>query len=115
MPIWVRLPNLPLHLWMDFGLEEMGEALGYFLMVDFASSNMFHSTYAWILLDIDASKGLSVEIKLCTPKGSWIQILDYEGLPYRCKKCYKTSRVAAKCDIDRVKSKRPSSWWKGAL
>lgn len=114
MSIWVRLPNLPLHLWVDQLLEEVGEALGYFLMVDVESSDILHSTYACILVDIDASKGLPIEIKLSTPKGFWIQPLDYEGIPFRCRRCFKTGHVVAKYDLEKVKVKKPSSWWKGA-
>ena len=41
IPLWVRLPNLPLHLWLDLVLEAVGEALGDFLLVDSASSMCF--------------------------------------------------------------------------
>ncbi|XP_059068259.1 uncharacterized protein LOC131858826 [Cryptomeria japonica] len=109
MPIWVRLPNPPLHFWVDQLLEEVGEALGDFLMVDVESSDILHSTYARILLDIDASKGLPTEIKILTPKGFWIQSLDYEGIPFRCRRYFKTGHVTTKCDLERVKVKKPSS------
>ncbi|GLJ31024.1 hypothetical protein SUGI_0620490 [Cryptomeria japonica] len=105
MPIWVRLPNLPLHLWVDQLLEEVGEALGDFLMVDVESPDILHSTYARILVDIDASKGLPTKIKLSTPKGFWI--------PFRCRRCFKNGHVVAKCDLEKVKVKKPSSWWEG--
>ncbi|GLJ16365.1 hypothetical protein SUGI_0277300 [Cryptomeria japonica] len=114
MSIWVRLPNLPLHLWVDQLLEEVGEALGDFLMVDVESFDILHPTYARILVDIDASKGLPTEIKLSTPKGLWIQPLNYEGIPFRCRRYFKTGHVAAKCYLEKVKVKKPSSWWKGA-
>lgn len=45
---WVRLLNLPLHLWNDSLLEEVGEALGDFLTVDDESYDIFHSTFARI-------------------------------------------------------------------
>ena len=67
IPLWVRLPNLPLHLWLDLILEAMGEALGIF---DSASSNVFQMTYAHILVEIDVSKGLLEMIKLASPIGS---------------------------------------------
>lgn len=98
---------------MDQLLEEVGEALGDFLMVGVESSDLPHSTYARILVDIDSSKGLPAEIKLSTAKGFWIQPLDYEGIPFRCRRCFKTGHVVAKCDLEKVKLKKPSSWWKG--
>lgn len=41
IPLWVRLPNLPLHLWLDSVLEVVGEALRDFFLVNLASSNVF--------------------------------------------------------------------------
>ncbi|GLJ54604.1 hypothetical protein SUGI_1173070 [Cryptomeria japonica] len=58
--VWVRLPNLPLHLWTDSLLEEVGEALGEFLMIDKESYQIYHSTYARILVNIDVSKGFQL-------------------------------------------------------
>lgn len=65
MPLWVRIPNLSLHLWVDSLLEEVGEALGDFLMFDSNSFNIRHSTYARILVDIDVSKGFRTHILCC--------------------------------------------------
>lgn len=109
--IWVRLPYLPLHLWFDPLLEEVGDALGDFLLVDAATSNILHSTFARILVEMDVSKGLPAEILIKTSKGSWIQSLDYEGIPFRCRRCFKTGHAAAQCGFEK---KASTSWWKGA-
>lgn len=97
IPIWVRLPNLPLHLWTDSLLEEVGEALGEFLMIDKDSFQIYHSTYARILVNIDVSKGLPAELEIESSLGSWVQPLDFEGIPFRCRKCFQTGHVAAWC------------------
>ena len=72
VPLWVRLPNLPLHLWVDSVLEAMGEAIGDFLLVDYASSNVYRTTYARILVEVDISKGLPAKICLASSFGAWI-------------------------------------------
>lgn len=87
MPIGVRLPYLPLHLWVDLLLKEVGDTLGDFIMVDTEFSDILHFTYARILVDIDASKGLPMEIKLKSPKGSWIQPLHYKGICFLYRSC----------------------------
>ena len=46
VPIWVRLPNLPMHLWLDSVLESVGDAIGEFLFMDSATSDGLHSTCA---------------------------------------------------------------------
>ena len=89
----MRLPNLPLHFWQDFVLEVLGDALRDFLLVDSVSSNVYRTTYGCILVEMDTSKGLPAMLKLASPNGSWIQILDYEGIPFRCNKFYKTSHL----------------------
>lgn len=66
-----------------------------------------HSTYAWILVDIDASKGLPIEINLCSHVVSWTQSLDYEGLPFRCRQCFNTEHVAAKCEAQKTNLRNP--------
>lgn len=95
IPILVRLPYLPLHLWVDTLLEVVGKALGIFLMVDELSDDMMQSIYACILVEMDISKGLQEMIRFEHSGGSWIQTLDYEGIPYRCRKCFKTSHLVA--------------------
>jgi hypothetical protein len=82
IPVWVRLPNLPLHLWLDSVLESVGNALGDFRCVDTATSDIFHSTVARVLVEVDTSKGLPEMICLDSPRGSWTQLLDYEGIPF---------------------------------
>ncbi|XP_057866205.1 uncharacterized protein LOC131073721 [Cryptomeria japonica] len=113
MPLWVRLPNLPLHLWFDSLLEAIGNALGDFLMVDIDSSSLLHSTYACLLVEMDISKGLPVEILIKTSKGSWVQSLNYERTPFRCRRSFQTGHVVAQCDRDRMP--REASWWKDAI
>lgn len=69
IPIWVRLPFFPLHLWFNLCLEEIGNTLGDFLMVDECSSNLLHSTYARVLVEMNISKGLPIEIEIKTSNG----------------------------------------------
>lgn len=109
---WVRLPNLPLHLWTDSLLQEVGDALGDFLMVDEDSYDIFHSTFARILADLDISNGLPAENLLNSSKGSWVQSLDYEGVLFRCRRCFKTGHATELCGFEKKATK--ATWWKCA-
>lgn len=95
IPIWVRLSNLTLHFWQDLVLEVVGEAIGDFMSVDSESPNVYKTMYARILMEIDVSKGLPKKIKLAYPTGPWIQLLDYEDIPFRCRKFHKTGHLIA--------------------
>lgn len=110
VPIWVRLPNLPLQFWFESCLEVVGNSLGSFLMVDEGSSNLLHSTDAHILVEMEISKVPSEVIQHKTSKGCWVQPLDYEGVPFRCRICYQTGHVAEECAKHR--KKKSTSWWK---
>ncbi|XP_059067593.1 uncharacterized protein LOC131858381 [Cryptomeria japonica] len=112
IPFWVLLPNLHFHLWVDHLLEEVGETLSDFLMVDAESSDILHSTFVRILVEMDVSKGLSAEIMLKSSKGCWVQSLDYEGILFQCRRCFKTCHVVAQCRLE--KKTMSASWWKGA-
>ena len=109
VPIWVWLPNLSMHLWLDSVLETIGDAIGDFLYVDSDTSDVLHSTCAQILIEMDVSKGLLEKICLASLRGSWTQMLDYEGIPFRCRTCHKTSHIAARCAAVKTKSRRPPS------
>lgn len=70
IPVWVRLPYLPLHLWADSLFEEIGDAIGNFIMVDNESFELYHTSFAHILVELDVSKGLPVEIVINSSFGS---------------------------------------------
>lgn len=97
VPMWVRLPNLPLHFWFESCLEAFGNSLGEFLMIDEGFSNLLHSTYARMLVEMEVSKSLPEEISIKTSKGCWAQPLDYEGVPFRYRRCFQTSHIVANC------------------
>ena len=93
----------------------MGDTIGDFQIVDSKSSNILHSTYACILVVVDMLHGLPKKIKLEAPNGSWIQTLDYKGIPFHCRFFSETSHVVAHCLAKVSKSKKRPSWWSRAL
>ena len=79
--MWVKLLNLSLHLWEDPILEEVGKALGGFYMIDKDSFNVFRTTNARMLVEIDISKGLPEMTSVASTLGSWNILLDYGVSP----------------------------------
>ena len=45
------------------------------------------------------------------PHGSWTLSLDYEGVPFRCRKFHMTGHIAARCAIGKPSSKCSPTWW----
>lgn len=90
MPVWVRLPNLPLPFWHHQVLEDIGNLLGKFIKSDSDLNEQGLFTYARICVEIDLSKGLPDRVQLLYEKHKWIQALDYENTAFRCRFCHLT-------------------------
>ncbi|GLJ55234.1 hypothetical protein SUGI_1185110 [Cryptomeria japonica] len=66
--------------------EAVGNSLATFLMVDEDSLNLLHTTFARLLVVVDVTMGLPSEISITSSKGSWLQSVDYEGIPFSLDK-----------------------------
>jgi len=99
MPVWVRLPNLPLPFWHHLVLEDIGNLLGTFIKRDPERNEQGLFTYARICVEIDLSKGLPDRIHLQYEKFKWLQILDYENTAFRCRYCYDTGHLQDTCPL----------------
>ncbi|GLJ55949.1 hypothetical protein SUGI_1201090 [Cryptomeria japonica] len=110
MPLWIRLLNLPMQYWLDSYFEAVENFLGTFLMADEDSLNMLHTTFYRLLVVVDVTMGLPSEISITSSKGSWLQSIVYEGIPFRCRRCFKTTHIVDSCPRLRVKCS--TSWWK---
>ncbi|GLJ49037.1 hypothetical protein SUGI_1034510 [Cryptomeria japonica] len=80
-------------------------------MTDEVSLNLMNTTFMRLLVEMDSSKDLPSEIFISTSKGSRLQPVDYEGISFRCGRCFDNSHSVDSCDRHRVK--RATSWWKG--
>ena len=58
-----------MNLWLDYVLESVGDAIGDFMLVDSATSDVLHSTYVRILLEMDVSNDLPEKICLASSWG----------------------------------------------
>ena len=84
-------------------------------MFDTTTSNAFRTTYACMLVEIDISKGLPEMISLDSPLRSWNILLDYEGIPFRYRKCHMIGHLVASCSSGKFRPKKSPSSWKGVL
>ncbi|XP_059068774.1 uncharacterized protein LOC131859220 [Cryptomeria japonica] len=109
IPVWVRLPYLPIHLWAASLFEEIGDAIGNFIMLDNESFELYHTTCVRILVELDVFKGLPAEIVINSSFGSWVQSLDYEGIPFRCHRCFTTGHATKNCGLEK-KNPVASQW-----
>ncbi|GLJ19278.1 hypothetical protein SUGI_0346720 [Cryptomeria japonica] len=79
-------------------------------MIDEGSLNFLHTTFSHILVEMDVSKDLPAEISLKSSRGNWVQPVDFEGVPFRCRRCFKTGHLATSCGRCRIEC--ITSLWK---
>ncbi|XP_048494365.1 uncharacterized protein LOC125494696 [Beta vulgaris subsp. vulgaris] len=82
IPLWAKLPNLPLHYWSSDSLSRIGSLLGIPVYADECTSK--------------ALRKLPTEVQIEEPNGATFkQKVTYDWLPPYCKKCLK---VGHNCD-----------------
>ena len=87
-PIWVRLPNIPLHFWMLHFLSTIGNSLGHFIRIDGDSISRGLVTFSHIFLEMDISVGLLKKILIdWTDDELYIQLLNYQNTTFRGRSC----------------------------
>ena len=94
IPVWVRLPHLPLHCWNSDSLEAIRNKLGKY--IDKAERKDQFSC-ARICVEVDLETGLSEEINLIVVEWSHIQELDYEQIPFKCRFCHGYGHFSRNC------------------
>ena len=94
VPIWVRLSQLPLHCWNLGALEAIGNILGKYIdRVD----RRDQYTCAKICVEVDLEVGLPEAINLTIADWTYVQELDYEQLPFKCRFCHGYGHFARSC------------------
>lgn len=56
IPVWVKLPNLPLHLWSASSLGKIGSVVGVPMFTDECTANKLRISFARILIEVDITK-----------------------------------------------------------
>jgi len=97
VPLWVRLPGLPLQYWKEFHLREIGNLVGTFLEADMSFLETQQRQVARILVNVNIRDGLAEDMKLIWGPFVIKQILDYENVPFRCRRCHAYGHPAVEC------------------
>jgi hypothetical protein len=73
--------------------------LGSYIEVDMSFEETGHMTVAWILVRLNLRPGLLQEITIESAAGTFVQILDYEGIPFRCHRCHVYGHGIVECPL----------------
>lgn len=98
VPVWIKLPNLPLRCWSLKSLSKIASMVGKPLQSDMLTSSMARLSYARILIELDLRKPLRDHIAVSLPNGVLIdQEIIYETLPKFCSHCHVMGHLEAFC------------------
>jgi hypothetical protein len=105
LPIWVKLPQLPLHLWGVKSLSKIGSAIGNPLVTDECTAHKLRVSYAGLLIEMDVTQAMPQEITIKDSEGNKLkQLVEYEWKPLFCDKCQK---LGHKCEKTPPKKVQP--------
>ncbi|KAJ6353314.1 hypothetical protein OIU76_002350 [Salix suchowensis] len=98
LPVWVKLPNLPLKCWSSTCLSKIASALGKPVQCDMLTASMTRLSYARILVEINLAEDLPQFINFCLPNGAMhAQAIVYETLPKFCAHCKVIGHLVESC------------------
>jgi len=98
-PVWIRLPGLPLQYWSEDIFRRIGNAIGSFMDYDKSYQHTGMMAYARLLINLDTRGGLQEYITIEWRDTARKQIIDYEGIPYRCQRCHKVGHLYKDCPL----------------
>lgn len=98
VPIWMKLPNLPLVYFNPTFLQRIGNSIGKFLRQDENTAHMQLAVHARICVEMDVAQPLPPRIWIGESKdnGFW-QKIEYEGNNAFCTKCGLLGHVVGVC------------------
>jgi hypothetical protein len=88
VPVWLRFYSLPLDYWLPSTFEEIGNKLGKYVKTSEATLKEKYTSYARIYIEMDVSRALPEAISLEFRDEEWIQNINYEHIPFRCRRCH---------------------------
>lgn len=88
IPLWVKLPNLPLNCWSSDSLSRIGSILGIPLCSDECTTKQMRISFARLLVEMDITSTLPDHIWIEDANGKpFKQVVLYDWKPAFCKNC----------------------------
>lgn len=103
-PVWIRLYSLPWEYWEEKSLQEIGNAIGKFVRVAEETKLCKHTSYARICVYMDLKQPLPDTVSFFHEVSEWVQVIDYEQVPFRCRKCHDIGHLYRDCPLNKIPS-----------
>lgn len=108
-PIWVHLPGLPLQFWAEDIFRCIGDDMGVYLDHNRSYQDTGCMEIARILVHLDTKEGLVESNFLQMDEITRWQILNYEGIPFHCRRCHEVGNLYKDCSL--LSGKQPDPSW----
>jgi hypothetical protein len=95
IPIWVRMPFLPLHCWNVETIRNIGNTLRKY--IDRVEPQEGLQSCVILCIEVDLEKGLPEEIQLNLDRWYYIQQVDYKQIPFKYKTYHEYVHFAKSC------------------
>jgi hypothetical protein len=99
-PIWIRLYSLPQEFWLEEILMGIGNTIGQYVKASEATKQRKYTSYARICVYMNIAKALPGAVILEYQDEDWSQTLDYEHIPFRCRKCHEHGHLFRDCPLN---------------
>jgi len=91
--ISIRLVGLPMELWDPEILKGIGNTIGSFVKVEKYTKIGRYTSYARICTYMNITEHLLDFIELEYHDEIWQQLVDYEHIPFRCRRCHEYGNI----------------------
>jgi hypothetical protein len=99
-PVWIRLYSLPQEFWLEEVLAGIGNTIGIYVKSSEATKQRRYTSYACICVYLNIAKPLLGSIILEYHDEDWTQTIDYEHIPFRCRKCHEHGHLFRECPLN---------------
>jgi hypothetical protein len=101
-PVWIRLYSLPQEFWLEEVLAGIGNTIGIYVKSSEATKQRRYTSYARICVYLNIAKPLPGSITLEYHDEDWSQTIDYEHIPFRCRKCHEHGHLFRECPLNMI-------------
>ena len=107
VPVRIRLYSLPQEFLNEEVFSSIGNTLGSYIKTMKITRKKRYTAFARICVYLDVSGAIPKSIALSYEDSEWLQTLDYEFIPFRCRKCHEHDHLYRDCPL--VQAPKPSS------
>jgi len=100
VPVWIRLYGLPTEYWKEETLKDIGNSIGTFIKVAEDTKYRRFTSYARICVQMQLKKTLAETVSLFHDDFEWLQSVDYEHIPFRCRRCHVHGHLFRECPLN---------------